>query len=582
VLHVLLTLPVWTANRCAYAANTADHEYTALEKRIMCIPDVSHTFSMLTGTLRAAGAFVDNMLDMSFAVVYSAVSGNKVEECSDVSLQSVWQDASEIFGTRKLQVVGMTRSLYTVTDGDSVVYHSMSGSNTRSSYALHTWPFRINTEFGVAAVRYGEANDFDDDGGDRTGLFGCECQDAADGVLIVCDSVPYQKHLAEDEGDNAAFTTHRVRFLPDSARAGLTCSNIVVRVSSLRFSRKRFSSPAPAVGGERSERSFVDPYKLTQGDGQASSRTADAAVILMPLCAVRDSATCIPTLANCFPFCMALHAAGQSTQTLSMHNAQSYTEWTSVGQTDCVVSEAQTALCSEQQSLAVNDEDDVALAGCGGTQCAPDADTITFMRNAALGSSNRSMSAWSAQQSWTYVRSERQPFVFSGDMFLYSEERDMEQRSGVIRITRLYDNKRGDFSMQQEELSLTTSSLELQYAECASDACYQEQLQANKIVLPLQVTAKPVYVSAVSEWAVHWVSTPDLVNCAIFFEVCSGRAAGGISVEDELARLWSVYTVRSTNDLGEVFTESRTTSYMVIPQFFKCSQANQCNSVVNR
>jgi hypothetical protein len=100
-------------------------------------------------------------------------------------------------------------------------------------------------------------------------------------------------------------------------------------------------------------------------------------------------------------------------------------------------------------------------------------------------------------------------------------------------------------------------------------------------VLSLQVTSKPVYVSAVSEWAVHWVSTPDLVNCAIFFEVCSGREAGGISVEDELARLWSVYTVRSTNDLGEVCTESRTTSYMVIPQFFKCSQANQCNSVVN-
>jgi hypothetical protein len=581
VLHVCVTLPVWTANRCAYAENTVAHEYTALEKKIMCIPDVSHAFSILTGTLRAFGSFVDNLLDMSFAVVYSAVSGTTVDECSDVSLQSVWEDASEIFGTRKLQVVGMTRSLYAVTDGDSAMYHSMSGSNTRSSYALHTWPFQINTEYGVAAVRYGEANDYDDEGEDRTGLFGCQCQDATDGLVIVCASVPYQKHLAEDDADNAAFSTHRVRFLPDSARAGLTCSNIVVRVSSLRFSRKRFSSPSPAVSGDSSERSFVDPYKVTQSDQQATSRTADAAVIVMPLCAVRDSATCIPTLANCFPFCMALHAAGQSAQTLTMHNAQSYAEWTSVGQTDCVVSEAQTAVCSNQQRMAVNDENDIAMAGCGDTQCVPDADTITFMKNAALGIGNRSMSAWSAQQSFTYVRSERQPFVFAGDMFLYSEEQDMQERSGVIRITRLYDNKRGDFSMQQEELSLTTSSLELQYAECDSEQCYVDRLGQNKIVLPLQVTSKPVYVSAVSEWAVHWVSTPDLVNCAVFFEVCSGRAAGGISVEDELARLWSVYTVRSTNDLGEVFTERRTTSYMVIPQFFKCSQANQCNSVVN-
>ena len=321
VLHVCFTLPVWTANRCAYAAKTADHEYTALEKKIMCVPDVSHTFSMLTGTLRAFGSFVDNQLDMSFAVVYSAVTGKKVDECSDVSLQSVWQEASEIFGTRKLQVVGMTRSLYAVTDGDSAVYHSMSGSNTRSSYALHTWPFAINTEYGVAAVRYGEANDYDDEGEDRTGLFGCQCQDTADGVLIVCASVPYQKHLAEDDADNAAFTTHRVRFLPDSARAGLTCSSIVVRVSPLRFSRKRFSSASSG-----------DPYRLTEanGDRQATSRSADAAVIVMPLCAVRDSVTCLPTLANCFPFCMALHAAGQSTQTLTMQNAQSFTEWTSI------------------------------------------------------------------------------------------------------------------------------------------------------------------------------------------------------------------------------------------------------------
>ncbi len=167
-------------------------------------------------------------------------------------------------------------------------------------------------------MRYGEANDYDDEGEDRTGLLGCQCQDTAEGVAIVCASVPYQKHLAEDDADNTAFTTHRVRFLPESARAGLTCNTIVVRVSSLRFSRKRFSSPSPAVGGDRS---FADPYKLTQGDGQATSRTADAAVIVMPLCAVRDSATCIPTLANCFPFCMALHAAGQSTQTLTMHNA---------------------------------------------------------------------------------------------------------------------------------------------------------------------------------------------------------------------------------------------------------------------
>ena len=363
----------------------------------------------------------------------------------------------------------------------------------------------------------------------------------------------------------------------------MTCSTIVIRVSSLRFSRKRFSSPSPGGTADASERSFIDPYRLTEasGDKSASSRTADAAVIIMPLCKARDSVTCLPTLANCFPFCMALHSAGQSTQTLSMHNAQSFTEWTSVGQTDCVVSEAEAAICSDQKRMAVNDENDIAMSGCEATQCAPDSDTVTFMKNPEVEAYSRSLSSWSSTHSATYVRSERQPFVFSGDMFLYSEERNMQERSGVIRTTRLYDNKRGDFSMQQEELSLTTTAVELEYAECATEECYVERLRQNKIVLPLQVAAQPVYVSAVSEWAVHWVSTPDLANCAILFEVCAGRSAGGLSVEDEKARLWSVYTVRSTNELGEAFTESKMTSYMVIPQFFKCSQANQCNSVVN-
>ena len=138
LLHVYVTLPVWTVNPYTYVENAVDVQYTSQEKKIMCIPDVSHTFSILTGTLRDFGAFVDNLLDMSFAVVYSAVSGQKPDECKDMSLQTVCQDDSDIFGTRKLQVVGMTNSLYVITDGNSTMYHSMSGSNTHSSFELHT------------------------------------------------------------------------------------------------------------------------------------------------------------------------------------------------------------------------------------------------------------------------------------------------------------------------------------------------------------------------------------------------------------------------------------------------------------
>ena len=585
VLHIFVTMPLWTSNRCAYAGNTTDHVFTALEKKVMCVADLSAIQSILTGTLQSFGAFVDNYLDIAFVVVQTSVTGS-APSCAHPTVQAVWEGAGDVFGTRKLQVVGLTPSLYAVTDGTSVLYQSMSGAGMRSSYALNTWPFLVDVSHGVAAVRYSDANDPDDEGDERTGMFGCRCVDEADGLQILCASVPYQTHLAEDEAENEATTVHRVSFMNARARLGLTCATVVVRVNALRFSRRRFSTPSlrPTVDG-----GFSDPFD-TRGETGAKyghSHAADASVVVMPLCTVEGSVFCMPSAENCFPFCMGLHAAGQTTQNISLMNSGLWNEYTSLGQTDCVVTDAVQGLSCwtsvvRSLTLAMNEGAGVKLRGCAATACSPDASTTTFVRQTQDNPLNRSLSAWNANETWGFIRSNDQPFVIAGDIFLYQKQTDDRRRSGLVFVTRLYDNKRGDFSLQNEQLSLVTNSDAITYVECTTEECFDNQIVNNHIVLPEQFFTRASFVSAVSEWAVHWVAAPDLTKCAILFDYCAGTTGPVLSELMQRPRVWTIRTVRSTDELGRVDTSERNyASFMLIPDWFRCNlgEDQQCQRV---
>lgn len=580
VLHLFITMPIWTSNRCAYAKQTSDHVYTELETKMMCVPDLSAISSIMRGTVNSFGLFIDNYLDVALVVVETAVSG-KAPTCAHPSVQAVWQGAGDVFGTQKLQVVGLTRSLYAVTDGTSVTYQSNSGGGMRSSFALHTFPFQVDLSLGLAAVRYSEASDADDDGDERTGIFGCRCIDGSDGLQILCASVPYQTHLAEDDAENEAATVHRVRFMNERARVGLTCATVVVRVNALRFSRRRFSTPSmrPSVQG-----GFGDPFDTRGDTGEkyATAHAADASVTVMPLCTVEGSVFCMPSSENCYPFCMGLHAAGQSTQNISLMNSATWNEYTSLGQTDCVVSESERA-CSTGSSLAVNDGVGVRIRGCSSTLCSPDASTTTFIKNID-DMQNRSMSTWHANETWGFIRTHEQPFVIAGDIFLYQKQTDERHREGLVFVTRLYDNKRGDFSLNQEQLSLVTNSDAIKYVECATEDCFDDALLENHIVLPDQFFTRASFIAAVSEWAVHWVAAPDLNRCSVVFDYCAGTTGGLLTYNLHRPRLWTIRTVHSTDEFGKVdATINSYASFMVIPDWFRCelSQNEQCQRIAN-
>jgi hypothetical protein len=88
VLHVFITMPIWTSNRCSYAKKTSDHTYTELEVKMMCVSDLSAISSILRGTFNSFGLFVDNFLDVALVVVETAVTG-KAPTCAHPSVQTV-------------------------------------------------------------------------------------------------------------------------------------------------------------------------------------------------------------------------------------------------------------------------------------------------------------------------------------------------------------------------------------------------------------------------------------------------------------------------------------------------------------
>jgi len=589
LLHSIIALPILTKNRCDYALKTTDYNYTDAEKLVMCIPDIAPLATSIVSAMRSAGNLIDNWLDTALIVVENSVTG-VVRSCLPPSLPLVWQNASDVLGTAAMRVVGLTPSLYAITDADSIVYHSMVGASLRVAYALHAWPFKVDLRFGIAAVRYNAVPDIDDEGDARTGMFGCRCVDnGASGLQVMCASVPYQHHLADDEDKQLEYTVHRVRFVPDSARVGLTCAQVDIRVHSLRFSRRRFSAP----GTGRVEFGFDDGFntRLQYGARAAADHTADAAIVVIPLCAIHASVLCVPSIENCFPFCLGLHAAGQRSQNISLLNAQRWDEWTSLGQTDCVVANAQGGACSAVSittRLLQNDEAGVEINGCEKTACVPDAATVTFIKNSEQALSNRSLAAWQSQQPWGFVRSRFQPFIAAGDVFLYQRAKD--DVSGDILVTRLYDNKRGDFSLQQEQLNLVTNNVPMQYHQCLDEACYLEQLRANRIVLPFgYFDRENPTVSAASEWAVHWTATPSAKKCALVLDFCAHTSRDeSLLYAAHKPRLWTLRTVRSPSPggLGRPFSEEALASYMIIPDWFSCSSADftertQCSRMYN-
>ena len=219
----------------------------------MCVPDFAPWVSALNEGLRAGGRLVDNWLDVGLAMV-ERVQGKNQDLCSRARQPgAVVADGSAFFGASEgvLKYVQLTEAMSAVTDGQSTLYYTNTDS-TFSEMAIGNWPFAVEPAWGVAAVRAGGTEDADVQADPRTGLFGCQCVDEAVAgshhtrLRVLCAAVPYAGFHDNETAYNAS-TVHEILFADEHVRTLMQCSNTLIRVHSLRFSRKRFADAHPGA-----------------------------------------------------------------------------------------------------------------------------------------------------------------------------------------------------------------------------------------------------------------------------------------------------------------------------------------------
>ena len=100
-------------------------------------------------------------------------------------------------------------------------------------------------------------------------------------MQVLCAGVPYNS-FTDNETEYYASTVHPVNFYSSRTAGYMTCAKTRIKVSSMRFSRKRFSE-THAFGIEGS---FLDAFDSMGLNGARDplSFTADAAVHIQPLC----------------------------------------------------------------------------------------------------------------------------------------------------------------------------------------------------------------------------------------------------------------------------------------------------------
>lgn len=578
VIHPIFALPLKTWRRCEYAHLKAN-SFTTTEKIVMCTPDFSVWIQLLKVAARHLGKITDNWLNVGLLLVESAL-GTGVKTCDGApSIHSVWQDASAVLGDDlPLQTVGLTETLYAVTNGESTVYQS-AVPNTLPAVAIGNWPFPIEPRYGVAAVQHAQKFDADDAGQRRTGMLGCRCLDGEDGLSLTCATVPYLTHHTTSDEEYEAETVIRIRFDPADANKHLTrCSAVRIKVSSMRFSRRRFSFGGDD-GVDATHNDMYDVLGLSGQNGFAAEPqtfSADAAIVVTPLCSLASDNACLELISSCFPFCMGLHVAGTQATSITLHSAHYWKNFVNIAQTDCgVLQDAQESFCggslgailtSTNWQFMVEGVCDLPAA------CIP----ADYMASALPLHTSPLQNAFRKTQ--PTIRLTGQPFVANGDVMLFAE-------AGQVHVVRLYDNSRGDFTLQNEALVLSESPDVLTTRLCmpADETCHEAAMLADALVLPPpdRLARQVSQAVAVSEWGVHWAVNPDTMVHGNYLDSCNERGGFGVTLADAYgpARVWTLKAFRASASGAAVGDEAGRVSYMTVPDWL--SPQGDCRQAVN-
>jgi hypothetical protein len=640
-VFAVVGLPISTWRRCNALEQRVRESPSALQPvhvKVGCSPDWRPLAAMAESALESLGKGIDNWLNAAAVLVAERTFG-KAHTCEkNVKLKQIVLDAAraieglesvealerlqgrgglpESETLRSVRVVGLTPTLFGVTDGKSVLYRSAHDGYV---LAYGAWPLRVDVRFGLAAVTYGgSATEADSSGVARTGLLGCRCVDEPE-LALLCSTAPYVQHIDDDLAGLNASSLHRVSF-PDISLRGLTCANTAVRVMPLRWSRRRL---ATTDGGGRGfsgydRFSFSETVRRYTGDGDATDRlqllaarervlptgAVEAAIYVQPVCGNEKTIACaVEERSNCFPWCMGVVRGGRRAQNITMYTARRWEDHVVLPDVDCGVERA-SGTCQEASRVPLVDimtQAGVVRGRCAAS-CVPAPVPAAVMSLVPLddietdGNSTLRL-VQQHKQAWTAARLQ-QPVVVAGDVMLAAAT----DAAGTERlvVTRLFDIGQSTLQMASERLTLASNAHAAEITQCPTPddtTCVAREMQAGRVVLPPGVQriaasvadAGVVVPAAASRWAVHWAQNPDVAVYNTLFEFCRNNTPSFSFVVHSSysrARVWTVQTMRAV-DLeqqgapSEAQTRTRV-SFMRIPDFLDRRDFNDraCDRVV--
>jgi hypothetical protein len=163
----------------------------------MCLPDVRRIFDEAMAAARSLGALLDNWLDVALVIVENAVNSGDAPACDAVDKRvSALEFSAELFGSNNTAVVGVSGSLFALTDGVLIEYVDAGGSAENVVAPFGTgWPIEVDVSLGVAVVSLGSGAD--SRRGDGTGLLGCRCDDSEGVMKVTCAVAPHFESTTE-------------------------------------------------------------------------------------------------------------------------------------------------------------------------------------------------------------------------------------------------------------------------------------------------------------------------------------------------------------------------------------------------
>lgn len=582
ILWTVLQVPVVTANRCQLFKDT--------DGVIMCIPDFEPGIQFLKEGLRKFGQTIDNWLDIFLMVLEHAFYPSSAATCDASPLSSLRTDQDNtiqklLFGNNFTTVVGLTETLFAMTDGVSIIYYSTDKLALQSEISQDAWPFPVDPRIGIAAVKYSSTDVA------STSMMGCRCDDldtaAAETYLsITCAIVEYGVLTASSDvpDPSGLLNNHSmpVVFQVDTTRNYMKCGQTKISLESIRWPRRRFVS----VSNARL------PLLSTLQGSQSSqaideSQTVDAALWVQPFCGADDkpSQVCLETFtkAACFPYCMAIRQSGSYNSMLRLYNAPDWLNRVHLFNRDCLPSSEEGGFSSKINginSLAMNPQSlflQPSSSSGSLTSVSPN-DIIRILSNDWTGASTHGTqegSTATAQFSCVHnplvtsivpketlfktgagdygdqffgsTLASGQPFVYAGDTVLTAECESLDPNDAlqipncIVKVHRIYASEENQYTLVETNARLPAKGV------ASTPQGAQFMYPSNVLRIPYSYTTNPWThnPATVTENAVFYAVNPYWQVFSAFIQYCNNPNQEGslqLSVTSSFAQI-SVYRI---------------------------------------